>query len=477
MNKRINLNNKKVAFCRFKKLKDNYLITNDIGNYFFLSPPLFKQYLEGNLDKSSEVYRALEEKEFIGDSLDKKSLVDNYRKRNAFLFLGPSLHIVVVTLRCNYNCVYCQASSRNLKEKGYDMDIATAKKVVNTIFCTPNNLITIEFQGGEPLVNWPTVKFIVEYAKKKNKKAGKNLFITLVTNLSLLTEERYKFLVKNRVIFCTSLDGPKDLHDRNRPWSGGSSYEATTKWIKKTKAHQKKDIDLYHVSALLTVSRFSLKYPKEIIDTYRKFGFSGVHLRPLSFLGLSGTMRSRIGYSIKEFMEYWRETMDYIIDLNLKGENFTERGSKILLQKMLTDFDPGFLDLRSPCGAGIGQMLYNYDGKVYTCDEGRMLGNDTFLIGNVNKNSYREMVSHETVKSLCVASLLESLPCDNCAYKPYCGVCPVLNYALYGDIFTSLPGNERCQLSQGMLDYLFEKLQNKKIAEVFENWVNPKIEN
>jgi hypothetical protein len=30
------------------------------------------------------------------------------------------------------------------------------------------------------------------------------------------------------------------------------------------------------------------------------------------------------------------------------------------------------LELRSPCGAGIGQLLYNYDGKVYTCDEGRI---------------------------------------------------------------------------------------------------------
>lgn len=477
MNKAINLNKKKVAFCRFKKLKDNYLITNDIGNYFFLSPSLFKQYLEGSLDKKGEVYQILEKKEFIGDSLDKENLVRNYRKRSAFLFSGPSLHIIVATLRCNYNCIYCQANSRNLKEKGYDMDIETAKKVVDTIFCTSNDFITIEFQGGEPLVNWPAVKFIVEYAKKKNKKAGKTLFITLVTNLSLLTEERYRFLVKNRIIFCTSLDGPEELHNQNRPWSGGSSYEATTKWIEKIKARQKKDIDLYHISALLTVSRFSLKYSKEIIDTYRKFGFSGIHLRPLSFLGLSGTMRSRIGYSVKEFMEYWRETMDYIIDLNLKGESFTERGSKIMLQKILTDSDPGFLDLRSPCGAGIGQMLYNYNGKVYTCDEGRMLGNDTFLIGNVHKNNYREMISHETVKSLCVASLLESLPCDNCAYKPYCGVCPVLNYALYGDIFTSLPGNTRCQLYQGMLDYLFEKLQNKKIAEVFENWVKPKMEN
>ena len=72
---------------------------------------------------------------------------------------------------------------------------------------------------------------------------------------------------------------------------------------------------------------------------------------------------------------------------------------------------------------------------------------------------------------MCVASLLDNLPCDNCVYKPYCGVCPVLNYALYGDVFASLSDNERCKLYQGMLDYLFEKLQNKRIKNVLKSWI------
>ena len=469
--KEIKFNPQKVSFCRFKKLGDKYLVTNDVGRYVLLTPELFECFMGGTLNENSEAYQDLTGKDFVKGYLDRKGLVEKYRQRNSFVFLGPSLHIVVVTLRCNYRCIYCQASSRELKEKGYDMDIPTARKVVDTIFCSSSNIITIEFQGGEPLANWPAVKFIVEYAREKNKTARKSLLITLVSNFSLLTEERYNFLTKNRVIFCTSLDGPEELHNKNRPWPGGNSYQATVSWIKKIQKRQEKDSNLYHLSALLTVSKFSLKYPKEIIDTYIKLGFSGIHLRPLSFLGLSGKMRKEIGYTAEDFLKYWRETMDYIINLNLKGKSFQERGSRIMLQKILTDQDPGFLDLRSPCGAGIGQMLYNYDGKVYTCDEGRMIGDDTFLIGNVKKDSYKEMVSHDTVKSMCVASLLDNLPCDNCVYKPYCGVCPVLNYALYGDVFASLPNNERCKLYQGMLDYLFEKLQNKRIKTVLKSWI------
>lgn len=470
-NTEIKFNPKKVGFCRFKKLGNKYLVTNDIGRYVFLPTNLFKQFMEGTLDKSSKIYEELERNEFIRDALDLNNLVEKYRQRNAFLFHGPSLHIVVVTLRCNQKCIYCQASSRDPKEKSYDMDIKTARKVVDTIFCSPGKPITIEFQGGEPLVNWLVVKFIIEYARKKNETANKELFMTLVSNFTLMTEEKYKFLVKNQVSICTSLDGPEELHNKNRPWSGGNSYKITTEWTKKMVSRQEKDPSLYHVNALVTISKFSLKYVKEIVDEYVKLDLAGIFLRPLSFLGLSGKLKETIGYSVKEFMNFWEEAMDYIIKLNLRGKLFIERGSVIRLRKILTDQPCNFADLRSPCGAGIGQILYNYDGKVYTCDEGRMIGDDTFKIGDINQNNYKEIVSHDTVKSMGVASLLESLPCDSCVYKPYCGVCPVLNYALYGNLFPELPNNNWCKLQTKIFDYLFKKLENKDVREIFEKWI------
>lgn len=468
---KIKFDSKKVGFCRFKKLGDKYLITNEIGRYAFLTPRLFKKFLEGNFNKKTKKYQELAEKGFIKDSLDIDDLAEKYRQRNCFVFQGPSLHIVVVTLRCNFKCIYCQASSRGIEEQEYDMDIPTARKVVDTVFETPSEIVTIEFQGGEPLVNWPVVKFITEYAREKNEKFKKKLFITLVSNFSLMTEEKWKFLRENNVSLCTSLDGPKELHNKNRPWPGADSYGITTKWIKKITEYQEKHPEVYRLSALLTTSRFSLKYPKQIVDEYIKWGFKGIHLRPLSYLGVSGEKREEVGYSMEEFMEFWRKAMDYIIDLNLRGKFFFERGSAIMLRKILTDQDPNFMDLRSPCGAGIGQILYNYDGKVYTCDEGRMIGDDTFCIGKVGENSYRDMVSHDTVRALCVTSLLDNLVCDNCVYKPYCGVCPVQNYALYGDPFISWANNERCHLYKQTLDYLFKKLENERERKIFGKWM------
>jgi len=468
---KIKYNEKAVAFCRFKEVGNKFLITNDIGRYQFLNPESFKKFIEGELNQKTKTYQELKEKGFIKDNLDVSYLTKKYWQRNCFLARGPSLHIVVVTLRCNHKCIYCQASSRGMEEKEYDMAFSTAKKVVDTIFCTPNPAISIEFQGGEPLANWKTVKFIVEYARKKNEKAKKNLIMPLVTNFSLMNREKYNFLVKNGVSLCTSLDGPEELHNKNRPCPGINSYQKTIQWIEKIGVQEKKNPKL-KLGALVTVSSYSLKYPKEIVDEYLKWGFKEIHLRPLSYLGISGKLKNSIGYSADEFLEFWKKAMDYIIAVNLRGKYFRERGSRIMLQKILTDRDPNFLDLRSPCGAGIGQLLYNYDGKVYTCDEGRMTEDDAFLIGDVKKDSYKKIVSHPTVKTLCMASLLEDLPCDKCVYKPYCGVCPVQNYALYGNIFPPLKSTEKCKLHQGILDYLFGKLENKVIRGIFEKWLS-----
>ena len=467
----IKINKNKVGFFRYKKLGNKYLLTNMIGRFVFLEPAEFKNFLEGKLDKDSILYKDLQKKGFIKDNLDEEEMVSSYRQRKSFLFHGPSLHIVVVTLRCNFKCIYCQASSRSLDRKGFDMTRETAKKVVDTILEAPSDSITIEFQGGEPLVNWPIVQYIVKYTEEKNKRAKKDILFSLVSNLSLMTDDKYKFIKEHHISVCTSLDGPEKLHNKNRPFPGYNSYKVTTAWIKKMREAEKKDKRLYKLSALLTVSRFSLKYPKEIVDEYLKWGFQGIHLRPLSNLGLSAKFHNQIGYSVDEFLKFWRKAMDYIIKINLKGKSFFERGTAVMLKQILTDESPNFVDLRSPCGAGIGQMLYNYDGKVYTCDEARMLGDDTFLLGNVNKDSYEDIISSPNLKAVVQASILENLPVDYNVYEPYTGVCPVLNYAMYGDLFAPTIDSDFNKLHRGMFDYIFKRLQDKKVRKVFEKWI------
>ena len=469
------INKQKVGSFYFKELNGQYLLTNDIGEHCFLDPLNLDAFLAGKIEQTCpDKYSELQTKGFIRDRLDFDGLARRYAQENTFLGQGPSLHIVVVTLRCDHRCIYCQAGSQSLAARDLDMDIATAQKVVDRIFESPNKNITIEFQGGEPLVNWKTVKFIVEYAYKKNKDAKKDLMIAVVSNFTFINKQIIKFLIKNNIHICTSLDGPQVLHNKYRIHSGKkNSYKNTVIWLKRLRKEYEQASVSFKPSALVTITQDSLLYPKEIVDEYVNLDLEGIHLRPLSPFGAPLRIWKKISFTAGDFVAFYKHSLDYIIELNLKGRNFHERFATIFLTKILTERDPDYLDIRSPCGAGIGQLAYNFNGDVYTCDEGRMLSrwqDESFRLGNVSDNSYEDIINNQIVKTMCISSCLDSLPeCSECVYKPYCGVCPLYNYTVNGNIFNK--AIFLCRINKGILDYLFKKLQNEKDRDIFYRWV------
>ncbi|MCX5784016.1 MAG: His-Xaa-Ser system radical SAM maturase HxsB [Elusimicrobia bacterium] len=465
------------GFFRFAKLNGKYLITNDCGGYKFLTEKELELFIKGKLPKSGKTYQSLEHGGFVRNCLDFDSMISSWRERHSYLWRGPTLHIIVVTLRCDHRCVYCHASSRREGDKGFDMTLQTARRVVDTIFESPNNNISIEFQGGEPLLNWPCVKEIVDYSLAKAKKSGKKLRINLVTNLTRMTKEKFNFLTQRGVSFCTSLDGPQDIHNKNRVWTGGNSYKNTVKWFKEI--YKKTKGKPSNIDALLTVVKGSLGNHKKIIDEYVSMGARGIFLRFLNPLGMAKDVWESVGYTPAQFLNFYEKSLDYIVGLNSEKKVFMENMALVFLIKILTDVDPGFVDNRSPCGGGLGQIAYNYDGKAFTCDEARMLyemGDSSFCIGDVKKAGYKDIINHTAERCLASASCLETQSaCDACVYKPYCGVCPVLNYATENDLFCHGPGNVRCIMYKGILDIIFKRMEKPKYKKVFERWVNLRV--
>jgi uncharacterized protein len=471
-----------VAHFRFKELAGDFLLTNDAGRYCFLKPAEFHSFLGGKTKEiPAESYSELCDKGFVLDKMDVKEMQRVYGTRNLGLCHGASLHIVVVTLRCDHKCGYCQTSSRSIAARGLDMDIKTADRVVDGIFQSPQRDLTIEFQGGEPLLNFKTVQHVVKRALSKNRRAGKNLFLSIVSNLSFLSDDKLSFLLDHKVSLCTSLDGPAFLHDRNRK-SRGSSHQRLVLGIEKfRKAVRRHPSYRYHINALATISRLSLRFPVELVQEYVARGMEGVHLRPVTPFGLSGRSKEKFCFSSEEFLRFYKTAFEHILSLNRKGVLFYERTAKILLQKILTERDPCYMDLCSPCGAGRGQIAYNYNGDVYTCDEGRMLsarGDTTFRTGTVQKGTYSDWIQSEPVRVVATASCLDTLPvCSDCVYKPYCGVCPIHNYVSEGDLFSMRPQGDRCRIMTGIFDYLFEALRDSGKKEILERWVKnaPKV--
>ncbi|WP_051131596.1 His-Xaa-Ser system radical SAM maturase HxsB [Oscillibacter ruminantium] len=458
-------------YFNFKKFGRLYLITNDTGKYQFITEDTFKSLIQKN-ELPEDVYNKLKENFFIYDEHDSvftEKIKYYIRDNKNYLFSATVLHIFVLTNVCNMSCVYCQAKD-DINIVHHMMTNEIAEKSVDIALSSPSRYLTFEFQGGEPLANFEVLRHIVEYTEEHKK--GKIISFSIVTNLSLLTEEILDFLIEHKINISTSLDGNEILHNSNRSFQNGeSTYDVVIDRIKTIQGRG------YEVGAIQTTTRESLRYAKEIIDTYVSCNQTSIFVRPLTQLGTAERVWDKVGYTASEFLEFYETCLRYIIRLNQEGIDICERHAVIFLKKILDGYSENYMELRSPCGASIGQIAYFYDGAIFTCDEGRMLyemGNDAFKLGNVFESSYDDLVQSSTCKAVCVASLLEGqLNCCDCVYQPYCGTCPVINLAQENDLFFRNTQSFRCQIYGGMLDIIFSILQDNKLEEmkVFNKWL------
>ena len=465
---------------RFERFsEEEYLLTNDVGEYIFLHEDDFHKFVSGELDEHSDLFYDIASKQIATtDNVDDvvAMLATKYRTKKSILRDFTSLHMVVPTLRCNSSCIYCQVARKNMDDHSADMTKETAKNIVKTIFESPSPCIKIEFQGGDPSTDFDMVKYIIEEAEWQNLFKKKHLDFIICTNLTLLDESMVKYLIKHKCEISTSLDGPKDIHDKNRPLQDKSLdhhkiFEKNLNMIKNISGQGN------CVSALMTTSKYSLGRFKDIIDEYVRLGFRNIFLRNLNPYGFAKQYKEKIAYPVDDFICNYIEGLNYIMELNRKGVYFVEGFAALLLKRMLTPFATGFVDLQSPAGVGIAGVIYDYDGSVYVSDEARMMArfkNYYFRLGNVNSNTYQEMFNGDQLHEIISSACTECLPgCSHCVYQPYCGADPVRNYSEQGTMEGFRPTNEMCIKTKAIIRYLFEliKRNDPEINRIFWSWI------
>jgi His-Xaa-Ser system radical SAM maturase HxsB len=451
------------------------LVVNDVGEFEFLVYGTFRNFVAGRLDAGSGEYASLKAKHMLMDSpstVPLQLLATKYRTKKSFLDGFTALHLFVVTLRCDHSCGYCQVSRVSENKVQFDMTRETAERAVGLMFRSPGPALKVEFQGGEPLLNFELIRYIVELVEERNQKEQRSIQYVVATNLSPLTDEMLTFFREHVVNLSTSLDGPAFIHDTNRPRRGGHSHEVTIRQL----ARAREALGHDRIAALMTATPLSLQHPREIIDEYVKHGFDSVFLRWISPYGFAVRTGLAYEYAVEEYLEFYKTGLDYIIELNRQGTTLVEVYTQILLRKILTPFPTGYVDLQSPAGAGIGVVAYNYDGDVYASDEARMLaemGDRALRLGNVHENSYAEIFGGPTLRALVESSVVETLPwCSECAFAPYCGADPVFHWATQGDPVGHRPTSAFCGRNMAIFRHLFGLLRQGDafVQRLFTSW-------
>ena len=192
-----------------------------------------------------------------------------------------------------------------------------------------------------------------------------------------------------------------------------------------------KEHSSYRVNALMTITKHSLPYYKEIIDEYMRLGIYLVNIRPLTIVGKATQKELPFHYSQQEFIQFYNNSLQYIKTLNKQGVKAIEKMRQMYLDKVLENSPTYHADFESPCGAATGQIVYHSNGDIYTCHEA--LGREEFKIGNVHKDKWQDLFKREETSKAILNSMLENnVRCDRCVYKPYCGTCMVENFYNFG---------------------------------------------
>ncbi|MGI5057836.1 His-Xaa-Ser system radical SAM maturase HxsB [Treponema pectinovorum] len=457
-----------------EKFGRDYLLVNSCCEHIFLAEKEYNNYIEDITKCSPETIEILKSRFFVyedsEEELFNKIYKIKYTTKHSYLENDNLLLMVVPTISCNCSCVYCQVNSKKDNSSENNMSFKTILNFCDFVFSLPHKHIKIEFQGGEPSLKFDSIETIVRRLTRLNKKQKKELDYVMCTNLLNISKHELKIIKKFNIAISSSLDGPKKLHNANRPSIHYSStYDSYIENVKYVREHG------IYPSGLVTITAQNLPHMRAIVDTYIENNFDGIFLRPLNNYGCAFKNKN-VYYDLSKYIEAYKDAVTYLIKKNLnEGIHLREEMFSIILRKILTPFNDGFVDMQNPCALGQMCLMVKQNGDVYPSDESRMIsemGNEYWKMGNINSLDCLRTMKQKRIEILDTGRLENYEGCKNCIYSPFCYADPIKKWYIKniaGENYESY-----CGIRKELFKFVFEQLRNadEKKLHLFREWAN-----
>lgn len=271
---------------------------------------------------------------------------------------------------------------------------------------TDDKTLSIGFQGGEPtLSGLEFFENAVEYVKKAVPSDIKVSFF-IQTNGMLIDDEWAKFFYKNKFLIGLSVDGNREMHDKNRLDVNGSGTHKRV--AESTRILSRHGCDF---NILTVVTRGNARYPQKIYNYYKNMGFAFQQYIPcISPLDGSDTVFSlsaeRYGEFLCRLFDLWyADVISGKVVYNREFENYIG----VLLGKM-----PEECGMVGICSV---QYLIESDGSVYPCD---FYALDEYLLGNLSRDSFKKIDDERERIGFIERSRKVPDECRACRYYPLC---------------------------------------------------------
>ncbi len=338
-----------------------------------------------------------------------------------------------VAQECNMGCVYCYGQGGEYGNKGM-MHATTACKSVDWLLDNSGDMesVHISFFGGEPLMNFPLIKQVVNYAKLEAEKRGKKVTFGLITNGSVLSDQHIAFLRDENITPAVSFDGSPAIQNRQRPFKNGkNSYDVTWVNIQKLKK--------VFPNVMARATRYGDTDPAEMRAGLKEAGFEKFIIQNASPVILDNPSREGVSCpeqgQADERMMNLEQSLAYDLLNDIKARNLGPGATNGRVAAFLGQFIAGN-KRHYHCGVGKGLAAISTTGDIYPCH--RFVGQQDMKIGNIDSYTVDGINNYHR-------AVVDNLPeCKTCWARYTCGGgCFYDNKASRGA--THLPDRSFCQ--------------------------------
>lgn len=253
-----------------------------------------------------------------------------------------------VTEKCNLKCKYCGLSERlyeKYDERKYrDLPFEKARLMIDYLLnlwkenyvAETNSPLIVGFYGGEPLLNMPLIKKIINYIEESNI-AGRKIYYSMTTNAMLL-DKHIDFLAEKKFNLTISLDGNEVAQSYRIDHAGNNSYNQViqnAKLLQQTYPEYFNGVEVNFISVL-----HNRNDVEPLLDFFKTHFDKTPMITPLSSHAISEDKK-------KEFWAMYQN----------KSQSLIKSANCEAIE------DKHFLEM--PKGLRLSQFLYHTSGNIY----------------------------------------------------------------------------------------------------------------
>ena len=349
---------------------------------------------------------------------------------------------LIMSEECNFRCRYCihfaNAKHQFNSAKFMKEEVARASidQYLQMVSANQLEYAYINFGGGEPLLNWPTIAKLLKYIDEQRAACSVPIRLSLNSNLSLVNDEIAATLARYDVEVAGSLDGFQPGNDAVRLTKSLSGTYTQILTGFQALARAGRPLDGFAMT--VTEANFS-EVSENLIDWAHGQGMHEVRID----IDVVGTVR----IPLEDLVQRLSAVRRYAKTKGMKVIGFWSRPAENMSLNPVRD-DIGF------CGAERGNSLcVAPSGEVFPC------GYSNYLLGD-----YRQL--HEIYQLLPYQRLLQRrwMPrrCRGCEIVGFCrGGCMITQEASGSGVAQ----DRMCEFYRAMTHALMREAVDEQISK------------